>query len=271
MTPFLWAFEEREKLMGIYEQLSGARMHASFIRPGGVTQDITQALLYELYNICQSLCNTLNDIDDLLSTNRIWKQRLVDIGVVSAQDAMQSAFTGVMLRGSGVNWDLRKKEPYEIYSFLSFDVPVGTSGDCFDRYICRMHEMRQSVRLINQCLNLLNSSFFNWNLGLVSAPLFCSRTFDKKNIMEGLIHHFQFFSSGFSVRPGQTYVGVEAPKGEFGCFLVSDGSSSPYRCRIRAHGFAHLHGLDKMVRGHMLADCVTVIGTQDIVLGELDR
>jgi len=270
MTPFLWAFEERENLMGIYEQLSGARMHAAYIRPGGVMHDINQKVLHDIKSICKSLSVTLNDIDDLLSSNRIWKQRLVDIGVVYMRDAINYAYTGVMLRGSGLNWDLRKREPYEIYNNLSFDVPVGSNGDCYDRYVCRINEIRQSVRIIQQCTYILglntyeSKSFMYPNLLILNAN-------DKKLYMEELINHFQYWSRGFFVRPDQTYVGVEAPKGEFGCFLVSDGSTTPYRCRMRAPGFSHLHGLDMMVRGHMLADAVTIIGTQDIVLGELDR
>jgi NADH dehydrogenase (ubiquinone) Fe-S protein 2 len=267
LTPLLWAFEEREKLMEFYERVSGARMHASYIRPGGVSLDLPLGLLDDIYSFVLNFSARIDEIEELLTHNRIWKQRLVDIGTVPLDLAMDWGFTGVMLRGSGINWDLRKDRPYEVYEKLSFNVPVGTAGDCYDRYLIRVQEMRESLSIILQCLNDMPEGPVKSTDTKYVAP---SR-FSMKNDMESLIHHFKFFTEGFNIPPGQVYQAVEAPKGEFGVFLVSDGSGRPYRCKIRAPGFAHLQGLDVMARGHMLADVVTIIGTQDIVFGEVDR
>lgn len=267
MTPFLWAFEEREKLMEFYERVSGARMHAAYIRPGGVSQDLPMGLCEDIYLFAKQFSSRIDEMEDVLSGNRIWKQRLVDIGVVSAQEALDWGFSGVMLRGSGIAWDLRKTQPYDVYEELDFDIPVGTRGDCYDRYVIRVEEMRQSLRIIMQCLNKMPNGIIKTDDRKISPP---SRV-DMKESMESLIHHFKLYSEGYVVPIGETYTAVEAPKGEFGVFLVSDGSSRPYRCKIKSPGFAHLQGLDLMTKGHMIADVVTMIGTQDIVFGEVDR
>jgi len=267
MTPFLWAFEEREKLMQFYERVSGARMHAAYIRPGGVAQDLPFGLCDDIYAFAKQFSARVDEIEELLTSNRIWKQRLVNIGVITAQDAEAWGFTGVMLRGSGVNWDLRKNQPYDIYDKLDFDIPIGQHGDCYDRYLIRVQEMRQSLRIILQCLNDMPNGHYKVDDFKISPPSRSLLKFD----MEALIHHFKFYSEGFLVPEGSTYVAVEAPKGEFGVFLVSDGSNRPYRCKIRAPGFAHLQALDFMARRHLIADVVTIIGTQDIVFGEIDR
>jgi len=267
MTPLLWAFEEREKLLEFYERVSGARMHAAYIRPGGVSQDMPLGLSEDIYQFAQHFPKRLDEIEEMLTGNRIWKQRLVDIGIVTADEALAWGFTGVMLRGSGVSWDLRKNEPYEIYDQLEFDIPVGTNGDSYDRYMIRVAEMRESVRLIVQCLNNMPEGPIKVDDAKVDAP---SRS-DMKTSMEALIHHFKFFTENITVPEGETYTATEAPKGEFGVYLVSTGNNRPYRCKIRAPGFFHLQGLDFMTRGHMIADVVTVIGTQDIVFGEVDR
>lgn len=268
MTPFLWCFEEREKLMEFYERVSGARMHAAYIRPGGVAFDFPIGLLQDIFVFANAFSSRINEIEELLTNNRIWKQRLVDIGIVSAYEALEWGFSGVMLRGSGVCWDLRKIELYEPpYREIDFKVPVGSRGDCFDRYLIRIEEMRQSLKIILDCLNLLPSGFIRSMDFKVNAP---SRDILKFS-MEGLIHHFKICTEGFLVPPGEVYCAVEAPKGEFGVFLVSDGTNKPYRCRLRAPGFFHLQGLDFMCKNHMVADVVTIIGTQDIVFGEVDR
>ncbi len=267
LTPFLWAFEEREKLMEFYERVSGARMHAAYIRPGGVAFDLPIGLLDDIYLFVNQFAVRLNEIEELLSSNRIWKYRLVDIGVIKLEDAMNFSFSGVMLRGSGFRWDLRKNQSYEVYDVLDFSIPVGINGDCYDRFLVRIEEMRQSLLIIYQCLN-------NIPKGLVKVDDFKYVSVERgllKYNMESLIHHFKYFSEGFNVPQGMVYVGVEAPKGEFGTFLVSDGSNRPYRCRLRAPGFFHLQGLDFMSKGHLIADVVTIIGTQDIVFGEVDR
>lgn len=266
-TPFLWAFEEREKLMEFYERVSGARMHAAFIRIGGVSQDLPVGLLNDIYTFISQFGSRIDEMEELLTNNRIWKQRLVDVGIVTKQKALDFGFSGVMLRGSGVAWDLRKVQPYEVYSKLNFEIPIGTTGDCYDRYLIRIEEMRQSLAIIYQCLNKIP-------LGLIKID---DRKFvppirkKMKNSMESLIHHFKLFSEGFYVSKGSTYVGVEAPKGEFGVFLTANGSNRPYRCKIKAPGYAHLQGLNFMATNHLLADVVTIIGTQDIVFGEVDR
>ncbi len=267
MTPFLWAFEEREKLMEFYERVSGARLHAAYIRPGGVAQDLPLGLCDDIYTFAKQFSSRIDEMEDVLSSNRIWKQRLVDVGVVTAQEAKAWSFSGVMIRGSGIPWDLRVNQPYECYDELDFEIPVGTKGDCYDRFLIRIEEMRQSLRLIIQCLNQMPEGLFQVDDQKISPP---SRL-EMKDSMESLIHHFKLFSEGFVVPKGETYTAVEAPKGEFGVHLVSDGSSRPYRCKIKAPGFAHLQALDFMSKGHMLADVVTMIGTQDIVFGEVDR
>ena len=266
-TPMLWAFEEREKLMEFYERVSGARLHAAYIRPGGVSQDLPLGLLDDIYMFSEQFSTRVDEMEELLTGNRIWKQRLVDIGVVSAKDAKDWGFSGVMLRGSGVSWDLRKTQPYDVYSSIDFDVPVGTNGDCFDRYLIRIEEMRQSLRIISQCINTIPEGPVKSSDAKIVTP---SRS-QVKNSMESLIHHFKLHTEGFSVTSGETYYATEAPKGEFGVFLISNGSNKPYRCKIKAPGFNHLQALDFMSKGHLVADVVTIIGTQDIVFGEVDR
>lgn len=267
LTPFLWAFEEREKLMEFYERVSGARMHAAYIRPGGVAQDLPHGLCEDIWRFAQQYASRLDEMEEMLTSNRIWKQRLVDIGVVTADQALDWGFSGVMLRGSGVNWDLRKTQPYDIYPSMNFDVPVGTRGDCYDRYLIRVEEMRQSLRIIMQCINEMPQGLIKVDDRKITPP---SRS-QLKQSMESLIHHFKHYTEGFTVAAGETYTAVEAPKGEFGVFLVSNGTNRPYRVKIRAPGFAHLQGIDFMSKNHMLADVVTIIGTQDIVFGEVDR
>lgn len=267
ITPFFWGFEEREKLIEFYERVSGARIHAAYIRPGGVSFDIPHGLLADIYNFCEAFRVRLDEFEELLSGNRIWKQRLVDVGVVSAADASAWGFSGVMLRGSGICWDLRQNFPYEMYENISFEVPVGTNGDCFDRYMVRIEEIRQSLDIIVQAINLIPN-------GLVKSDNFKYTSSSRQNIkksIESVIHHFKHFSEGYSVPSGEVYIATEAPKGEFGVFLISDGSGVPYRCKIKAPGFAHLQGLDLITKDHLIADVVTVIGTQDIVFGEVDR
>lgn len=268
LTPFLWGFEERERLMEFYERVSGARMHAAYIRPGGLSQDLPLGFCDDLFLFCKQFSSRLDEIEDLLSENRIWKNRLVDVGIVNFNDALDFGFSGVMLRGSGVRWDLRLNFPYECYDELTFNIPTSERGDCYARYLIRMREMRESLSLIVQSLNQMPET------GLIKVDNFKivppSRA-RMKFFMESLIHHFKLFSEGMVVPAGQTYAAVEAPKGEFGIFLVSDGSNKPYRCRVRAPGFFHLQALDAMSRNHMIADVVTIIGTQDIVFGEIDR
>jgi len=267
ITPFFWLFEEREKLCEFYERVSGARMHAAYVRPGGVDRDIPLGLLDDLYEWTEKFPQRIADVDDLLTDNRIWKQRTIGIGTVTAEEALNLGFSGVMLRGSGIKWDLRKSQPYDAYDKVDFDVPIGVKGDCYDRYLCRMEEMRQSIRIIAQCLNKMPTGEVKVDDHKVAPP----RRADMKSSMESLIHHFKLYSEGYQVPPGSTYTAVEAPKGEFGVYLVSDGSNKPYRCKIKAPGFAHLAALDHLTRGFMLADVVAVIGTLDIVFGEVDR
>ena len=267
LTPFLWAFEEREKLMEFYERVSGARFHAAYIRPGGVAQDLPQGLCDDVHKFCQTFASRIDEMEEMLTNNRIWKQRLVDIGTVTADEAIQWGFSGVMLRGSGVAWDLRKTQPYDVYSDLQFDIPVGTQGDCYDRYLIRIEEMRQSLKLIAECLNKLPQGPIKVDDRKISPP---SKSHVKES-MESLIHHFKLYTEGFVVPASETYTAVEAPKGEFGVYLVSNGTNKPYRCKIRAPGFVHLQALDFMAKKHLLADVVTIIGTQDIVFGEVDR
>jgi NADH dehydrogenase I D subunit len=267
MTPFLWAFEEREKLMEFYERVSGARMHAAFFRPGGVYSDLPRGLLTDIYVFIEQFNLRLVEIEEMLTENRIWKQRLINIGIVTAKDAHEWGFSGVMLRGSGTNWDLRKSQPYEIYEELNFNVLVGMNGDCYDRYLIRVFEMRESIKLIEQCLNRIPEGPIKTTDNKLTPPV----RYEIKQSMESLIHHFQMYTQGFVIPSHQTYVGTEAPKGEFGVYLISDGTNRPYRCKIKAPGFSHLQALNLMSRGHMIADVVTVIGTQDIVFGEVDR
>jgi NADH dehydrogenase (ubiquinone) Fe-S protein 2 len=267
LTPFLWGFEEREKLMEFYERVSGARMHAAYIRPGGVSQDLPMGLCDDIYKFTLQFGARINEIEELLTNNRIWKQRLVDIGTVSYQDACDWGFTGVMLRGSGVSWDLRMNQPYDVYDKMDFSIPIGTNGDCYDRYLIRVEEMRQSLNIIQQCLNGIPVGFIKTDDYKISPPprgVF-------KHSMESLIHHFKLYSEGYNIPKNEIYTAIEAPKGEFGVFVVSNGTNKPYRCRIKAPGFLHLQSLDFMSKGHMIADVVTIIGTQDIVFGEIDR
>lgn len=267
ITPYFWLFEEREKLMEFYERVSGARMHAAYIRPGGVSLDMPLHLMDDIYEFARKFSERLDEVEDVLSQNRIWLQRTVDIGVVSAEEALNYGFSGVMLRGSGIKWDLRQQQPYDAYHLVKFDVPIGSKGDCYDRYLCRLEEMRQSLRIIEQCLNQMPAGEVKTDDCKITAP----RRKEMKKSMEALIHHFKYFTQGFSVPPGASYTAIEAPKGEFGVYLVSDGSSRPYRCKIKAPGFAHLAALNHIGRQHMLADIVAIIGTLDVVFGEIDR
>lgn len=267
LTPFLWGFEEREKLLEFYERVCGARMHANYIRPGGVSKDIPLGLLEDIFKFAEQYGSRIDEIEELLTNNRIWKQRLVDIGVVTRKEALDWGFTGVLLRGSGVFWDLRKSQPYEIYNKLDFEIPIGKNGDCYDRYLIRINEMRQSVKIILQCINNIPLGEVSILDNKITAP---SRN-KLKNSMESLIHHFKLYSKGFTIKKDEIYVATEAPKGEFGVYLISNGTNKPYRCKIKAPGFAHLQGLDFMSKGHLIADVVTIIGTLDIVFGEIDR
>jgi NADH dehydrogenase (ubiquinone) Fe-S protein 2 len=267
LTPFLWAFEEREKLLEFYERVSGARMHACYFRIGGVQEDLPLNLLDDIYNFILVFSSRLDEMEELLTNNRVWKVRLIDIGVISKNHALAWGFSGVLLRSTGIAWDLRKQFPYEVYRDLTFSIPVGTTGDCYDRYLMRVEEMRQSLKIIKQCLDFMPSGIIKNDDHKITPP---TRK-QLKISMEGLIHHFKLYSEGILVPLGETYTSIEAPKGEFGVYLVADGSSRPYRCKIKAPGFLHLQGLDIMVRNHLLADVVTVIGTQDIVFGEIDR
>jgi NADH dehydrogenase (ubiquinone) Fe-S protein 2 len=267
LTPFLWAFEEREKLMEFYERVSGARMHAAYIRPGGVNQDLPLGLLEDIFQFSVQFISRIDELEELLTNNRIWKHRLVNIGNVSKNAAISWGFSGVMLRASGIVWDLRKVQPYEIYNDLKFEIPLGSYGDCFDRYLVRIEEMRQSTSIIKECITRIPKGLIKIQNNKVSSP----GIVDIKHNMESLIHHFKLYSEGYQVPKGETYLGLEAPKGEFGLFLVSNGTNKPYRCKIKAPGFMHLQALDFMSRNHLIADVVTLIGTQDIVFGEVDR
>lgn len=267
MTPLLWLFEEREKLMIFYEKVSGSRMHSAYIRPGGVALDLPVGLLGEIQTFACQFEEKIDNLENLLNDNRIFKQRLVDIGVVSLQQALDWGFSGPMLRGSGVAWDLRKNQPYEIYNELDFDIPIGKNGDSYDRYLIRVQEMRESLKIVKQCINKMPDGEVFCNDPKIAPP---SKD-NMKQSMESLIAHFKLFTEGYKVPAGEVYSAVEAPKGEFGVYLIADGTSRPYRCRLRAPGFAHLQGLEFMTKGHMLADVVTIISTQDIVFGEIDR
>ncbi|MFC3676656.1 NADH-quinone oxidoreductase subunit D [Ferrovibrio xuzhouensis] len=267
MTPALWGFEEREKLMEFYEGVSGARMHAAYFRPGGVHQDMPKGMAEDIYKYLDRMLKVVDDIEGLLTENRIYRQRNVDIGVISDKDAMDWGFSGVMLRGSGVAWDLRKSQPYDGYEKFDFDIPVGKNGDCFDRYLCRIEEMRQSARIVRQVIETLPGGPVASDDRKVVPPA----RGEMKRSMEALIHHFKLYTEGYHVPEGEAYAAVEAPKGEFGVYLVSDGSNKPYRCRIRAPGFPHLQATDFLSKGYMLADAVSIVGNMDIVFGEIDR
>ncbi|MEW5422601.1 NADH-quinone oxidoreductase subunit D [Amorphus sp. 3PC139-8] len=269
LTPPLWGFEEREKLMVFYERASGSRMHAAYVRPGGVHQDLPQQLVDDIYAFCDPFLKVCDDLESLLTNNRIFKQRNVDIGVVTLDEAWANGMSGVMVRGSGAAWDLRKSQPYECYEELEFDIPIGKNGDCYDRYLIRMEEMRQSVRIMKQCCERLSAQAgpVHSRDGKVVPPT----RGEMKRSMEALIHHFKLYTEGFHVPEGEVYAAVEAPKGEFGVYLVSDGSNKPYRCKIRAPGFAHLQAMDLVCSGHLLADVSAVLGSLDIVFGEVDR
>ena len=267
LTPMLWSFEEREKMMEFYERVSGARMHAAYIRPGGVQYDIPMGLLNDIYKFINQFSSRIDEMEELLTSNRIWKQRLVNIGKLNYREANELGLTGVLARGSGILWDLRKKNTYEIYNHLNFRIPIGINGDCYDRYLIRVYEMRQSILIIEKCINNIPKGLIKVDDNKISPP---SRNIMKSS-MEGLIHHFKLYSEGLQVRKGHVYACTEAPKGEMGVYFISDGTNRPYRCKIRAPGFMHLQSLNYMVKGHMIADLVTVIGTQDIVFGEVDR
>ncbi|PRY95025.1 NADH dehydrogenase subunit D [Hasllibacter halocynthiae] len=270
LTPPLWGFEEREKLMIFYERASGGRLHAAFFRPGGVHQDLPPELLEDIDAWCDAFPKVLDDIDGLLTENRIFKQRNADIGIVSEQEALDWGFSGVMVRGSGMAWDLRRAQPYELYDEFEFDIPVGRNGDCYDRYLVRMEEMRQSARIMKQAVAKLRAPEGQGDVlarGKITPP----KRGDMKTSMESLIHHFKLYTEGFHVPAGEVYAAVEAPKGEFGVYLVADGTNKPYRAKLRAPGYLHLQAMDHICRGHQLADVAAIIGTLDVVFGEIDR
>ncbi len=267
LTPFLWAFEEREKLMEFYERVSGARMHAAYIRVGGVTADLPLGLLDDIYIFLEQFSSRINELEEVLTANRIWSARLRGVGVVTSSDALAAGFSGVLLRSTGLAHDLRRDVPYEIYDRLSFNIPVSFNGDSFDRYLLRVQEMRESIKIIFQCLNAMPAGLVRVDDYKVVPP----RRMRMKNSMEALIHHFKLFSEGYVVPASETYAAVEAPKGEFGLYIVSDNTTRPYRVKIRAPGYYHLQGTNLLVQGHFLADAVTIIGTEDIVFGEVDR
>ena len=267
LTPSLWGFEERETLMTFYERVSGSRLHANYFRPGGVHKDLPRGLSEDILSFCETFPKIIDDLETLLTDNRIFKQRNVNIGIVTKQEALEHSFSGVMLRGSGIAWDLRKSQPYECYEDFNFKIPIGKNGDCYDRYICRMEEMRESIKIIKDCLKKMPTGPVKSIDGKITPP----KKENLKNSMEALIHHFKLFSEGFRVPEGEIYTAVEAPKGEFGVYLISDGSNKPYKCKIRAPGFSHLQAMDYLLKGHMLADVPAVLGSLDIVFGEVDR
>ncbi len=268
ITPSLWGFEQREVLMEFYERVCGARMHAAYFRPGGVHQDLPAGLADDIWAWTEDFPKFIDDLEDLLTENRIWKQRTVDIGIISTDQALAWAFSGPMLRASNVAWDLRKAQPYDVYDRMDFDVPVGLTGDCYARYLVRMEEMRQSNRIMRQCLQEMPK---HGPIKVADHKIAPPPRAEMKRSMEALIHHFKLYTEGYHVPPGEYYGVVEAPKGEFGVYIMADGTNRPYRCRIRGPGFAHLQGLDLMSRGHMLADTVAIIGAMDIVFGDIDR
>lgn len=267
MTPLLWQFEEREKIMNFYERVSGARIHANYFRVGGVANDVDDELLRDISSFVINYRKSIKQLESLLTNNRIFKQRLVGIGVVSSEDAIANSFSGPMIRGSGIAWDLRKSQPYEIYERLDFSIPIGKDGDCYDRYLVRVAEMYESLNMIEQCISMIKPGKYILDNYKITPPF----KGDAKMNMEDMIHHFKFFSDGFNVPAGEIYVATEAPKGEFGVHIVADGSNKPYRCYIRAPGFAHLQATNMMLKGHMFSDTVSIISTQDIVFGEVDR
>ncbi len=267
MTPLLWGFEEREKLMEFYERVSGARLHAAYFRPGGVHRDLPAGLLEDIVKFCDEFPKIIDDVESLLTENRIFRQRTVDVGIVTKDDALDWGFSGPMLRGSGVPWDLRKSQPYDVYGRMDFDIPVGKTGDCFDRYLVRVEEMRQSLRIIMQCVEEMPAGPVRTQDNKIAPPL----RGEMKQSMEALIHHFKLYTEGYRVPEGETYTAVEAPKGEFGVYVVADGTNKPYRCKVRAPGFAFLQATDFLSKGHMLADMVAIVGSMDIVFGEIDR
>ncbi|MEO9296484.1 NADH-quinone oxidoreductase subunit D [Devosia alba] len=271
LTPPVWGFEWREKLMIFYERASGARMHAAYFRPGGVHQDLPQSLIDDIDVFCDEFLKFVVDLDTLLTENRMFKQRNVDIGVVKLEDAWNWGFSGVMVRGSGAAWDLRKSQPYECYDEMEFDIPIGKNGDCYDRYLIRMEEMRQSTKIMKQCVAKLNAADGKGPVSSLDGKVVPPKRAEMKRSMEAMIHHFKLYTEGYKVPAGEVYACVEAPKGEFGVYLVSDGSNKPYRCKIRAPGFAHLSAMDFLCRGHMLADVSAILGSLDIVFGEVDR
>ncbi|WP_121542840.1 NADH dehydrogenase (quinone) subunit D [Candidatus Rickettsia colombianensi] len=266
-TPLLWLFEEREKIMEFYERVSGSRMHSNYFRPGGVAEDLPDGLLEDIDKFIEQFPPKLHDTESLLNENRLWKQRLVDIGVVSQKEAMNWGFSGPMLRGSGIAWDLRTSNPYDVYDEMDFKVPIGKNGDCYDRYFVRMLEMYESVKIIKQCIEKMPKGAVKTDDPKLTPPTRAKM----KESMEAMIHHFKLYTEGYDVPAGETYKAVEAPKGEFGVYLYSTGNNRPYRCRIKAPGFAHLQGLDFMSKGHLMADVITIIATLDIVFGEIDR
>lgn len=271
LTPPLWGFEEREKLMVFYERASGSRMHAAYFRVGGVHQDLTPQLIDDIDGFCDPFLKVCDDLESLLTGNRIFKQRNVDIGVVSLKDAWAWGFSGVMVRGSGAAWDLRKSQPYECYAEMDFDIPIGKNGDCYDRYCIRMEEMRQSIKIMKQCIAKLRAPEGQGPVSVIDNKIVPPKRGEMKKSMEALIHHFKLYTEGFHVPAGEVYAAVEAPKGEFGVYLVADGTNKPYKCKIRAPGFAHLQAMDFICRGHMLADVSAILGSLDIVFGEVDR
>jgi NADH-quinone oxidoreductase subunit D len=271
LTPPLWGFEEREKLMVFYERVSGSRMHAAYFRPGGVHQDMPDKLVDDIYAFCDPFLEVVDDLDSLLTGNRIFKQRNVDIAIVKLEDAWNWGFSGVMVRGSGAAWDLRKSQPYECYAELDFDIPIGKNGDCYDRYLIRMEEMRQSTKIMKQCLEKLRSAEGRGRVSVDDHKIVPPKRAEMKRSMEALIQHFKLYTEGYHVPAGEVYAAVEAPKGEFGVYLTADGTNKPYKCKIRAPGFAHLQAMDWLCKGHMLADVSAILGSIDIVFGEVDR
>jgi len=271
LTPPLWGFEEREKLMVFYERVSGSRMHAAYFRPGGVHQDMPNRLVDDIYDFCDPFLKVVDDLDTLLTGNRIFKQRNVDIAIVKLEDAWNWGFSGVMVRSAGAAWDLRKSQPYECYSELDFDIPIGKNGDCYDRYLIRMEEMRQSTKIMKQCLEKLRSAEGRGPVAVDDNKIVPPKRAEMKRSMEALIHHFKLYTEGYHVPAGEAYAAVEAPKGEFGVYLVADGTNKPYKCKIRAPGFAHLQAMDWLCKGHLLADVSAILGSIDIVFGEVDR
>ena len=267
LTPSLWGFEERETLMTFYERVSGSRLHANYFRPGGVHKDLPRGLIEDIILFCERFPKIIDDLEMLLTDNRIFKQRNVNIGIVTKQEALDHSFSGVMLRGSGVAWDLRRSQPYECYKDFDFKIPIGKNGDCYDRYLCRIEEMRESVKIIKECIKKMPTGPVKSIDGKITPP----KKEDLKNSMESLIHHFKLFSEGFRIPEGEIYTAVEAPKGELGVYLISDGSNKPYKCKIRAPGFSHLQAMDYLLKGHMLADVPAVLGSLDVVFGEVDR